>query len=113
MVDEIGQEKYVAYRETSEFSDELDIVVYRSSQVTPPEILELMSQGDLPDEIKNANKYKLAKKVNAAKAREKKRTLEIEKATIESVQTMRDEEIKLNSNKRDRRTTLLRYMDRI
>ena len=45
LADELGDEKWVAYRETSEFADELDVVVYRSVGVTPPGVLELMGQG--------------------------------------------------------------------
>jgi len=105
LVDEIGGDKFVAYRETSEYADELDVVVYRSEKETPPEILELMNQGDLPEEVKAANRHKQSLSRQAAESRDNKKRLEMEKKTMENMQQGVDKEARnLNGKKRDRRT---------
>ena len=69
------------------------------------EVLELMSMGDLPEEVKAARRAKMQKSRMAAEQRERKRMAKMEKAAMECgrVEGGADFE-QLNGVKRDRRT---------
>jgi hypothetical protein len=110
--DTVSSEQFIAYRETSEFADELDVVVYRNKEVTPLEVLELMGQGDLPEEVKAVIRHKTSQRKAQGSAREKSKMKEFEKGVVERGLAMEEGAgggagvavEGLNGKKRDRRT---------
>ena len=72
MAEEIGEEdtagkECISHREPSEFTNEATIVVYRGSDVCPPDVLEEMNQADLPNKVRG-----VARAVREAAQREER-----------------------------------------
>jgi hypothetical protein len=111
-VDDINEE-WVVYQPPSEFMDEVTLTIYKEA---PPEILEEINQGILPEEVKQqqrALQSERQKAVNLAEAKRQAelRTLALRQATLDSNGGDGDNEedddnmlARLNTVKRDRRT---------
>lgn len=102
-VEEVN-ETWVAYKEPSEFMDETTIAVYKEGQA-PPEVLEEINRGELPDEIRGQQQAMQAAQQKQAEMRENSKAQELtRKALAERAAEDDDEGALLNQNKRDRRT---------
>ena len=100
-VDEIGQDKWIAYKEPSEFTDECNIAVYKEGKA-PPEVLEEINKGELPEEVKAAQRAIRATAEREVARREGKKDAE---ALGNAVESLANEDLStLNTIKRDRRT---------
>jgi hypothetical protein len=99
-VEEVGLDKWIAAKEPGGFIDECTINVYKEGQC-PPEILEDLNRGELPDEIKGQARHladsqsKLSQRKDKMKSEEMLKQNKIEECDHVTV---------LNTNKRDRRT---------
>lgn len=98
-VDEVGDERWVAAREPSEFIDEMTVSVYKEGHC-PPEVLEDMNRGDLPDEVKGAAKFAVESQSRAVERRGREEALRKVKGAVAG----EGDVAVLNTNKRDRRT---------
>ena len=98
-VEEVGLDKWIAAKEPSDFMDECTISIYKEGHC-PPEVLEDMNKGELPDEIIGQTRHLVAEQ---SKAIHKKGTKEAERKMKESI-VGEDNVTVLNANKRDRRT---------
>ena len=98
-VDEVGNDRWVAAREPSEFMDEMTVSVYKEGHC-PPDVLEDMNRGDLPDEAKDAAKLAVESQSRAVERRGREEALRKVKGAIAG----EDNVTVLNTNKRDRRT---------
>lgn len=105
-VEEVGMDKWIAAKEPSEFMDECVIAVYKEGHC-PPEILEDMNKGELPDEIKGQQKHLMEAQAKAMERKGKKHDEAMVKASLRSQDVTRE----LNTNKRDRRTLEQIQMD--
>jgi len=96
--EEVGEDKWVASKEAGEFLDEMVVAVYKEGHV-PPEVLEDMNQGDLPEEVKAAQRA-------AAEAALRDQTKKVAADTQRAVQgkPVAEDLTSLNVNKRDRTT---------
>jgi len=102
-VEEVN-ENWVAYKEPSEFMDEVTIAVYKEGEA-PPEVLEELNRGELPDEIRGQQRQLQAEQQKQAEMREKSKEMELQRKALaeRAVDEDADTEV-LNQNKRDRRT---------
>ncbi|KAL3808757.1 hypothetical protein ACHAXA_010950 [Cyclostephanos tholiformis] len=96
-VEEIGMDRWVAAREPSEFMDECVIAVYKEGHC-PEEVLEDLNKGELPDEIRGQARHIVESLSKAVQRKEKKMDEIMAKNSIV------DDVVVLNTNKRDRRT---------
>lgn len=100
-VEEVGMDRWVAAKEPSEFMDECVITVYKEGHC-PPEVLEDLNRGELPDEIKGQAKHAAEAQ---SKAIQKKGKMQDEKMMKQSIAGGGNNNVVvLNTNKRDRRT---------
>lgn len=99
-VEEVGMDKWIAAKEPSEFMDECTIAVYKEGHC-PPEILEDINKGELPDEIKGQAKHLMEAQSKAVQRKGKKKE---EEMVRQSLKKDHDVTTQLNTNKRDRRT---------
>lgn len=100
--EEVGEDKWVAAKEPSEFMDECSVAVYKEGYA-PDEVLEDMNKGELPDEIVQQQRAMTQARVKAVARKETKEDALRHKATVGSGAP--DEEAwTLNTEKRDRRT---------
>mmetsp|Transcript_33078 Transcript_33078/g.76224 ORF Transcript_33078/g.76224 Transcript_33078/m.76224 type:complete len:422 (-) Transcript_33078:322-1587(-) len=100
-VDEVGMDKWVAHKVRSEFVDDTVITVYKEGYA-PPEILEDMNRGDLPNELLAEQRAK-----QETAAREQSRKVAAANVQLEAETSRATNNTKfstLNVNKRDRRT---------
>jgi len=100
-VDEIGEDKWIAFKEPSEFMDECNITVYKEGQA-PPEVLEEINKGEIPTEIKAQQRAMVAM---AEKESARKEMIRDKETFGNVVNTLYEDELAtLNTVKRDRRT---------
>lgn len=100
-VEEIGGEGWIAAKEPSEFLDECVIVVYKEGHC-PPEVLEDMNKGELPDEIKGQTRHLVEAQSKAIQRKGKKQDEQNLRSALGG--TRMEGTTELNTNKRDRRT---------
>ena len=100
-VDEIGRDKWVAYKEPSEFMDDCYISVYKEGHA-PPDVLEEINKGEIPDEVKAAQRAIRAAAERDVARKEGKKDAQLLESAVGSV--TRDDLSTLNTIKRDRRT---------
>ena len=97
-------EAWIAYKEPSEFMDEVTIAVYKEGEA-PPEVLEEINKGELPDGVRGQERALQQERQKQADMKEQKRKQELQrKALKERAEEDGDETEALNQNKRDRRT---------
>ena len=98
-------EEWVAHKEPSEFMDEAIIAVYKEG-AAPPEVLEEVNKGELPDEVRGqqrAIEQQRHRQVNQAESKHKQ-LLESDAHRYEAEDAQNDDFAVLNTNKRDRRS---------
>jgi len=100
-VEEIGMDKWIAAKEPSEFLDECIFAVYKEGHC-PPEILEDLNRGDMPDEVKGQTKFLAEAQSKAMQRRDKKKDEELARQGLMNKGSSGG--VVLNTNKRDRRT---------
>lgn len=118
-------ESLIACKEQSEFVDETVIVVYKEGHV-PPDVLERLNEGDLPDEEKQSrNALSVAKTRLAEKKNRTDQEVRLRQALNSGASKVTDDidggdgdgdggmhdVVTLNLNKRDRRSTEQIQMD--
>lgn len=109
-------EEWIPYKEPSEFIDEAVIVIYKEG-AAPPEVLEDLNRGELPDEVigqQRAIAEARQRQASQAEARQKQAAEQVihnrlkqkrkYDATNDDVHDVDDDVAALNQNKRDRRT---------
>lgn len=103
MVYEAAEEvndEWIAYKEPNGFMDEIVITIYKEG-AAPPEVLEEINKGDLPDEVlgqQRAIAQELQKNAQQAQSKQK---IALER----EAHAQKEEDLStLNTNKRDRRT---------
>lgn len=100
-------EEWIAHKEPSEFMDEVTIAVYKEGYA-PPDVLEDMNKGELPDEVRGQQKAMEIERQRQAEIKAKIREKELtRKALAERAEDDDDEgggASALNQKKRDRRT---------
>mmetsp|Transcript_51798 Transcript_51798/g.110118 ORF Transcript_51798/g.110118 Transcript_51798/m.110118 type:complete len:446 (-) Transcript_51798:301-1638(-) len=97
-VEEVGMDRWIAVKEPSEFMDECTMAIYKEGHC-PPEILEELNKGEMPDEAKGQAKHLAEAQTKAMQKKGKKRDEEMVKKSLKE-----DNVRVLNANKRDRRT---------
>jgi hypothetical protein len=97
-------EEWVAHKDsaTSE-EDEMTINIYKPGEA-PPEVLEEMNMGELPDEVKGQQAAVAAQAQNRADQKARQAQLELQRKALQEKAAHDDDEVILNTNKRDRRT---------
>eukprot|EP00797_Seminavis_robusta_P030904 Sro659_g182820.2 (319) ;mRNA; f:801-1757 len=104
MVEEAAEEvneEWIAHKEPSEFTDEITIAVYKEGEA-PPEVVEELNRGELPDEIKGKAQAMQANQQKAEEQKAHKAQMEMQKKALQAKANNNVKE--LNQNKRDRRT---------
>jgi hypothetical protein len=104
-------EEWIAFKEPSEFLDEVIISIYKEGQA-PPEVLEEINQGELPEEVRGAQQAIVQERQRQAQYQEQKHLSKVKSEAIRNMGGManggeddEEEEMEaLNSKKRDRRT---------
>jgi hypothetical protein len=102
-------DEWIAQKQASEFLDEVVIAIYKQGQA-PPEVMEDVLKGDLPDEIKGQQRAMQQQQQKSEQQRSQKNSEAQQKAALkdhEEAQQGEDGEDQLaalNQNKRDRRT---------
>ena len=99
-VEEVGMDKWIAAKEPGAFMDESVIGIYKEGHC-PPEILEELNKGELPDEIKGQQRHLQEAQSKALQRKDKKQDAVIMK---QSMGSRAADVAVLNTNKRDRRT---------
>ena len=94
---------YVPKKEPSEFMDEVTIAVYKEGEA-PPEVLEEINKGELPDEIRGQQRAMQAEQQKQAEMREKSKEKELQRKALQGRAAEEGDAELLNQNKRDRRT---------
>lgn len=100
--EEIGEDKWIAYKEPSEFMDECHIAIYKEGQA-PAEVLEEVNKGEMPEEVRaqeRAMRAAAEREIMRKEGKKAAKTLEnaVGKLAVdEGLAT-------LNTVKRDRRT---------
>lgn len=95
-------EEWVAYREPSEFLDEVTIAIYKEGEA-PPEVLEDMNSAELPDEVRGQQRAIQQERQRQEQLKAAKQDKSIQKEALKHVEE-EDDFAALNQNKRDRRT---------
>ena len=70
VVEDVGDDKWVAHREPSEFVDECAISIYKEGHF-PPEVLEDVNRAEFPDEVMGAAKHVVESQSRAVQRRGK------------------------------------------
>ncbi len=97
-VEEIGMDRWIAAKEPGGFMDEVTINIYKEGHC-PPEVLEELNKGELPDEVKGQARYFAEAQSKKVQQKDKRQTEELAKKN-----KMENNVTVLNTNKRDRRT---------
>mmetsp|Transcript_21559 Transcript_21559/g.37903 ORF Transcript_21559/g.37903 Transcript_21559/m.37903 type:complete len:154 (+) Transcript_21559:1-462(+) len=100
-------DEWIAYKEPSEFMDEVTIAIYKDPDEAPPEVLEEINSAELPEEVKAQQRMEQEKR----RQQEMKALREQERLQKEALKHMasdgtggEDDLAVLNTQKRDRRT---------
>lgn len=104
-VEEVGEsDKWIAFKEPSEFLDEVNIAVYKEG-CAPPEVLEEIMKGDLPDELKNQQRALRADQLKALVRKENQLDVRNIQSSLKSSENNENFDLAvLNMQKRDRRS---------
>lgn len=98
-VEEIGEDRWVADKEPSEFVDEAIIAVYKAGYA-PQEVLEELNRGEMPDEAKQQQRA-MREALNRV---ELKKVKMVEEENLKKATDQTKEVKRLNNVKRDRRS---------
>ena len=102
--EEIGEDKWIAAKEPSEFMDELCIAVYKEGHA-PAEVLEDINKGDMPDEIRGQQRALHEANLKMMARKEEKQDRVRQQQAIKHNASASDGMLtELNTNKRDRRS---------
>lgn len=100
-------EEWISYKEPSEFLDEVVIKIYKEG-AAPPEVLEEMQKGELPDEVRGQQRAIQEERQRQAAAQDQRHKSKMESETLKNMRAEDDDEEDdleaLNTVKRDRRT---------
>lgn len=98
-------EEWIAYKEPSEFMDEVTIAIYKEG-AAPPEVLEEINKGELPDEVRGQQRALQEARHRQANQAEVRQKQQVEMDVHRNFDDEADAEefSALNKNKRDRRT---------
>jgi hypothetical protein len=101
-------EEWIAFKEPSEFLDEVIISIYKEG-AAPPEVMEEINKGELPDEIRGQQQAAMQERQRQVAYQEQKQKSKLESEAIRSLRANDDEDEgdeleALNTNKRDRRS---------
>ena len=97
-------EEWIAHKEPSEFMDEITIVVYKEG-CAPPEVLEEINKGELPDEVRAQQRNVQVERARQLSAAERKREVALESGAHAAFANEDADDVEaLNTKKRDRRT---------
>jgi hypothetical protein len=96
-------EEWIAYKEPSEFMDEITIAVYKEGEA-PPEVLEDINKGDLPDEVRGQQRALQQEQQKQMEMKDRAKELQLQRKALQEKAEDDDEQQVLNQNKRDRRT---------
>jgi hypothetical protein len=96
-------EEWIAYKEPSEFMDEVTIALYKEGEA-PPEVLEEINKGELPDEVRGQQQALQAGRQKQMETKERSKELEMQRRALQERAAEEDDNEALNQNKRDRRT---------
>jgi hypothetical protein len=98
-VEELGQDKWIAAKEPTDFIDEAVIAVYKEGHA-PADVVEDLNKADLPAELKGLSRHMAETQSKTAQRKDKRSNEVIMKQNIMG----EDNVVVLNTNKRDRRT---------
>lgn len=102
--DEIGEEKWIAQKEPTEFLDEMVVAVFKEGHA-PEEVLEDMNKGELPDEIRLQQRAMMEARTKELARKEAKHDKKVQQKMLGGAgQAGGDDFAVLNTAKRDRRT---------
>ncbi len=104
-------EEWIAFKEPSEFLDEVIISIYKEG-AAPPEVMEEINQGEVPEEVRGAQMAIVQERQRQAQYQEQKHLSQVKSEAIRNMGSVShggedDEEEEmdaLNTKKRDRRT---------
>eukprot|EP00934_Nitzschia_sp_Nitz4_P006708 Nitzschia sp. Nitz4//scaffold255_size41878//10719//11966//NITZ4_007400-RA/size41878-processed-gene-0.10-mRNA-1//1//CDS//3329544356//6698//frame0 len=97
-------EEWIAYKEPSEFMDEVTISIYKEGEA-PPEVLEDINKAELPDEIRGQQRAMQEQRQKAEQNKAQRMQMETTRAALQSNHAVPDDDFAaLNTQKRDRRT---------
>jgi hypothetical protein len=97
-------EEWIAYKEPGGFMDEATFAIYKEG-AAPPEVLEELNKGELPDEVIGQQRAMQDERVRQANQAEQRHKTQLELAAHRQTdEEENDDFAALNSNKRDRRT---------
>jgi hypothetical protein len=101
-------EEWIAFKEPSEFLDEVIISIYKEG-AAPPEVMEEINKGELPDEIRGQQQAAMQERQRQVAYQEQKQKSRLESEAIRSLRANDDDDEgdeleALNTNKRDRRS---------
>lgn len=102
-VEEVGMDKWVAAKEPSDFMDECTVAIYKEGHC-PPEVLENLNRGELPDEIKGQARHLVQEQSKAVQKRGMVKDDVVLKQQSGTRGDYNNDVTVLNTNKRDRRT---------
>lgn len=97
-VEEVGRDQWIAAKEPGAFLDECSVAIYKEGHC-PPEVLEDVNRGEIPDEIKGQQRHLAEAQSKMSQKKDRLKTEEMLKQN-----KMEDSVTVLNTNKRDRRT---------
>lgn len=96
-------EEWIAYKEPTDFVDECVVAVYKEG-AAPPEVLEDVNKGDLPDEAIGQQRAIAEQRERQELAKAAKQNNMMEQQAHLELNEDEDDLAALNTNKRDRRT---------
>ena len=97
-------EEWIAYKEPSDFMDEVTIAIYKAGEA-PPEVLEEINKGELPEEAKGQQRAMQEATRKAQEQKMAKSMAEQQRLALKSNDQDTDGDFAaLNQQKRDRRT---------
>ncbi len=97
-------EDWIAYKEPSEFTDEVTIAIYKDAESAPPEVMEEVNRAELPEEVRvQQNIAEQKRREQQAKALRIQEALQ-RQALRKMAASSEDQVSKLNTEKRDLRT---------
>jgi len=99
LAEELGEDEWVVTKESSGFIDEKTIVIYKAGYA-PPEVLEELNQGEVPDEVKQQQRTMREAMIRE----EQKKARQLHDNNTKRAFENRSDVIGLNNNKRDRRS---------
>jgi hypothetical protein len=102
-------EEWIAFKEPSEFLDEVIINIYKEG-AAPPEVMEEINKGEVPDEVRGQQMAIQQERQKQAAAQESRHLSQVKSEAIRNMRATGEEDDEedeleaLNTKKRDRRT---------